>query len=102
MKNKILLSYGRPGPSFEVEELIQYFRAQHTDHLIIGTIHVTLLNHKIQHSLDVWIRRHHNVKSKHKDTCQATTEVINQLIKFKQFFLWVIVNDLPLIACVNL
>ena len=85
MKNKISLSYGGPKAEFEVEELINYYKSQNVYYLIIGAIHVTLVNHKKQHSLDVWLRSHHNVKSNHKNTCQATSEVINQLIKLKQF-----------------
>lgn len=84
MKNKISLPCGGPKAEFEVEELINHYKSQNIDYLIIGAIHVALVNHKKQHSLDVWLRNHHNVKSYHKNTCQATSEVINQLIKLKQ------------------
>ena len=85
MKNKISLPFGGLKAEFEVEELINYYKSQNVDYLIIGAIHVTLANHKKQHSLDVWLRNHQNVKSYHKNTCQATSEVINQLTKLKQF-----------------
>lgn len=85
MKNKISLPFGGPKAEFDVEELINYYKSQNVEYLIIGATHVTLANHKKQHSLDVWLRSHHNVKSNHKNTCQATSEVINQLIKLKHF-----------------
>lgn len=85
MKTKISLLFGGLKAEFDVEELINYYKSQNVDYLIIGATHVILANHKKQHSLDVWLRSHHNVKSYHKNICQATSEVINQLTKLKQF-----------------
>ena len=85
MKTKISLPFGGLKAKFDVEELINYYKSQNVDYLIIGAIHVTLVNHKKQHSLDVWLRSHHSVNYNYKNTCQATSEVINQLIKLKQF-----------------
>jgi hypothetical protein len=85
MKNKISLPCGGPKAEFEAEELINHYKSQNIDYLIIGAIHVALVNHKKQHSLHVWLRNHHNVKSYHKNTCHATSEVISRLKKLKQF-----------------
>ena len=85
MKTKISLPFGGLKAEFDVEELINYYKSQNVDYLIIGATHVTLAKHKKQLSLDVWLRSHPNIKPNHKNTCQATSEVINQLIKLKQF-----------------
>lgn len=46
MKTKISLPFGGLKAEFDVEELINYYKSQNVDYLIIGAIHVTVVNHK--------------------------------------------------------
>lgn len=79
----IILPYAN-NAHFKVEDLVNYFRKQKINYLIIGATHVTLENHPNLNSLDVWIRNHENVIN-HKNVCQAVNEVVKQLIKHEQF-----------------
>ncbi|WP_396186717.1 hypothetical protein [Flavobacterium sp.] len=80
---EITLPYAK-NAKFRVEDLVNYFRTQKINYLIIGATHVTLENHPNLNSLDVWIRNHENVVD-HKNVCQAVKEVVKQLIKHEQF-----------------
>ena len=71
---------------FRFEDLVNYFRTQEINYLIIGATQVRLDNHPKPKSLDVWIRNHENVIG-YANTCQAVNNVISQLIKHKSFSL---------------
>jgi len=85
MNKKISLPFGGVNAGFEVIELINYYNLKKTNFLIIGAAHVTLGNHKKVESFDFWLRNHRSVQQNHKNTCQATSAVINQLTNFSQF-----------------
>ena len=84
MPQPIVLPYGGAESRFTVEELINHFRSEKVDYIIIGATHVTLSNHLKPKSLDVWLRKHKNVIG-HEDTCQAVESVITKLISIDQF-----------------
>lgn len=84
---EIKLKHAGQGVVFNSEELISLFENEKADYITIGATHVTLSNHPKPKSLDVWIRNHESVSMNHKDTCQAVTAVISQLISLKNFSL---------------
>ena len=45
-EDAVSLPFGGLKAKFEVEELINYYKSKNIDYLIIGAIHVTLVNHK--------------------------------------------------------
>ena len=84
MKQIIKLPHGGKQAEFRVEDLINHFRNEKVNYLIIGATHLTLSNHPKPKSLDVWLRKHENVTG-HEDTCQAVGSVITKLISLDQF-----------------
>lgn len=67
-----------------IEDLINHFSKNKINYMIIGATHSKLENHPKPYSLDVWIRKHPNVDG-NENTCQEAREVINQIIRHKQF-----------------
>jgi hypothetical protein len=88
MKNltqTIELPYGGQKAKFAVEELINHFRNENVNYIIIGARQVTLGNHPKPESFDVWLRNHESVSPSYKNTCQAVGAVITKLINLDQF-----------------
>jgi hypothetical protein len=67
------------GAQFNEHDLVDYIRASRPprDYIIQGHVKTTLANHPKRHSLDYWLRDHH---SRHPDTMQAVTSVIDALV----------------------
>jgi len=63
--------------TFHVGVLLRYLVKTGRFYIVQGQQHVILDRHTKPNSLDYWIRK--NI-AKNKDTAQATSEVINQLI----------------------
>jgi hypothetical protein len=71
---------------FSIQDLVNHFKTEKINYLIIGATQVTLDNHPKLKSLDVWIRKNHCPLG-YENTCQAVNKVISQLIKHESFSL---------------
>jgi hypothetical protein len=71
---------------FSIQDLVNHFKTEKINYLIIGATQVTLDNHPKIKSLDVWIRKNHCPPG-YENTCQAVNKVISQLIKHESFSL---------------
>lgn len=80
---EILLPYAN-NATIPIQDLINHFRDNNLKYMIIGAKFVVLQDHPNPHSLDVWLRTHPNIVG-HVNTCQAVKDVINQIIRHKQF-----------------
>ena len=87
---EITLPYAN-NAQFPVEDLVNYFRKQPINYLIIGASRVVLIKHKNPNSLDVWLRKNHCPPG-YENTCQAVDKVIKQLIKHEQFSIAMRIN----------
>ncbi len=83
--DKITLPYAN-NAKFNSNDLINHFREQRMNYMIIGATQVTLQNHTKPKSLDVWIRNHPNVIG-YENTCQAVNNVVSQIIEHQSFSL---------------
>jgi hypothetical protein len=82
---EIILKHAGNGTVFNSDDLVRLFIKEKIDYITIGATHITLLKHLKPKSLDVWLRNHESVSINHKDTCQAVTAVISQLISLNNF-----------------
>lgn len=73
----IRLPHGGPGAQFRVRELIDQIEQSGRDYIIVGEIDCALADHPMPNSLDYWIRENF---ARNKETKQATSEVITQLL----------------------
>lgn len=73
------------GVRFNEHDLVDYIRASRPprDYIIQGQVKTTLSKHPKQHSLDYWLRKHY---SRHPNTMQAVTSVIDALVATGLFF----------------
>jgi hypothetical protein len=69
-----------------IQDLINHFRNNNLNYIIIGSTQVVLNVHPKPKSLDVWLRQNHCPPG-YENTCQSVNNVINQLIKHKSFSL---------------
>jgi hypothetical protein len=87
MPQPIELPYAGTGAQFIIEELMNHFRNENINYLIIGARHVTLSNHPKPNSLDFWLRNHESVAHSYKNTCQAVSTVIDDILEYEKFFI---------------
>lgn len=85
MGQTIELPYGGHKATFTVDELINYFRNENVNNIIVGARQVTLGKHPKPKSLDVWLRNHESVAHSYKNTCQAVSKVIDDILEYEQF-----------------
>jgi hypothetical protein len=77
LDRRIRLPHCEPGTGFSVRELVDYMEQSGCEHIISGEVDCALVDHPKPASLDYWLRENF---AANKDTKQATTEVIAQLI----------------------
>jgi hypothetical protein len=85
MKKSITLIKGGSGAYFLVSELINHFKKEKINYIIVGANHIILDNHPKLNSLDVWLRNHESVAQSYKNTCQAVSTVIDDILEYEQF-----------------
>jgi hypothetical protein len=85
MKKSITLVEGGSGANFLIGELITYFKKEKINYIIVGANHIILENHPKPNSLDVWLRNHESVAHSYKNTCQAVSKVIDDILEYEQF-----------------
>ena len=73
----IRLPHCEPGTGFSVRELVDHLKQSGREHINCGEVDCALVDHPKPASLDYWLRENF---AANKDTKQATTEVIAQLI----------------------
>jgi hypothetical protein len=71
------LPHGGPGAQFRLHELIQHIEQSDRTYIIIGDLDCALADHPKPSSLDYWLRESF---AKNKETKQATSKVITQLM----------------------
>jgi hypothetical protein len=71
------LPHGGPGANFAVRELINYIEKSRRNYIIGGAVDCALVDHPKPASLDYWLRENF---ARNKETKQATSEVIAQLL----------------------
>lgn len=79
MKN-IYLPYGNN--SFHIDDLVAYLKSQKVEFIIQGHTKCKFDQHPKKHSLDYWLRFNY---AKNKDTMQAVSEVVDQIVKTSLF-----------------
>lgn len=70
-----------PGDTFDTDDLKKYILSLDSNCIIQGDIEDLLSRHKKPHGLDYWLRTH----SRNPDTKQAVNEVIDNLVKTREF-----------------
>lgn len=85
MKKSITIVEGGSDAKFLIGELIYHFKKEKINFIIIGAKHIVLDNHPKPKSLDVWLRNHESVALSYKNTCQAVSTVIDDIIEYEQF-----------------
>jgi hypothetical protein len=85
MKKSITIVEGGSDAKFLIGELISHFKKEKINYIIIGAKHIILENHPKPNSLDVWLRHHESVALSYKNTCQAVTIVIDDILEYEQF-----------------
>ena len=83
----ITLPYGGNSAKFDLNDLKSCFKKKKLKFMIIGQTHVSYNKHPKVDSLDMWLRNHHSVNIKAKNTCQAVNSVIKDIISSEDFAL---------------
>ncbi len=78
MTARIRLPFGGANASFEVGRLVEYLKASGREYVIQGQAPCSFATHRKKQSLDYWLRQNF---AAHRDTKQAVTEVIEQLVE---------------------
>jgi len=77
LDRRIRLPHREPGTGSSVRELVDYMEQSGREYIIGGEVDCALVDHPKPASLDYWLRENF---AANKETKQATTEVIAQLI----------------------
>jgi hypothetical protein len=77
LDRRIRLPHCEPGTGFPVRELVDYMEQSGREYIMGGEVDCALVDHPKPASLDYWLRENF---AANKDTKQATTEVVAQLI----------------------
>jgi hypothetical protein len=77
LDRRIQLPHGGPGAGFSVRELVDYIEKSGRNYIIGGAVDCALVDHPKPSSLDYWLRENF---ARNKETKQATSEVISQLV----------------------
>jgi len=80
---KITLPFDSKGSHFNAVDLLDHFKTEDIDEMIIGQQHTRLALHTKQYSLDYLLR---TKVATRKGTAQATSHVVRQLIETNLFY----------------
>jgi len=80
----IKLPHGGKDSSFPIKDLVSYIKSMNRDYIIQGGVNCKYEEHPKCHSLDYWLRSYY---ARNKDTKQAVTSVIDDLLSTGLFSL---------------